>query len=83
MDNTTQGWTPARRRSHCQQIGTLGGQTTVRTYGAKYMAAIGRIGFDAYAKRHHEGSRAAAVAALKLLTSPDARVRQPATWDRT
>jgi hypothetical protein len=79
VDDTTPRWTPARRRTHCQQIGTLGGQKTVQTYGRTYMATIGRVGFAAYAERHHAGNRAAAIAALKAFTHPDARVRQPRT----
>lgn len=64
---------PFDRKNHCRQIGTLGGRKTAQTYGHKYMAELGRIGFEEYARKYHDGNRGAARAALKLLTHPDAR----------
>ncbi len=68
------------RAEHCRQIGTLGGQKTVQTYGRRYMAAIGKIGFAVYAERHHNGNRAAARGSIRAFRDPDARVRQPGPY---
>lgn len=68
---------PFDRANHCRQIGTLGGQKTVQTYGPRYMAEIGKIGFQVYAERHHNGNRAAALGSIRAFRDPDARVRQP------
>jgi hypothetical protein len=65
------------RAEHCRQIGTLGGQKTVQTYGHRYMSELGKIGFQAYAERHHDGNRAAALGSIRAFRDPDARVRQP------
>ncbi len=39
--------TPEERAAHCQRIGHLGGQATVKTFGHTHMSAIGKRGFQA------------------------------------
>ena len=70
------------RADRCRQMGTLGGQETVRRYGPKFMAEIGKIGFDEYCRKHHNGNRAEARAALALATHPERNVRQPGPFAR-
>lgn len=53
------------QRRHCQQIGSKGGSATVTTHGIWHLRQIAAIGFDEYCKRHHDGNRAKARAALK------------------
>lgn len=53
------------RAAHCRQIASLGGRKTVDTYGRKFMSEIGKIGFDAYAGKYHDGQRGKAAAALR------------------
>lgn len=52
------------RATHCRQIGTLGGQKTVQTYGIKYMRALGAAGFVTTTERYYSGNKAHARAAL-------------------
>lgn len=52
------------RANHCRQIGTLGGQETVRRYGIRYMRELAKAGFQSYADRHHDGNRASAYYAI-------------------
>ena len=56
--------TREERATHCRQIGTLGGQATVRAYGVRYMRAIAAAGFQTTADRYYGGNRAYARAAL-------------------
>ncbi len=62
MDSTPRR--PFDRAEHCRQIGTLGGQETVRRYGVAYMRELARAGFTTTCERHYEGNRAYARAAL-------------------
>ncbi len=71
---------PFDRANHCRQIAGLGGAKTAQTYGARYMSEIGKIGFDTYANRYHDGNRAKAAAALKHLTNPNRNVAQPGLY---
>jgi hypothetical protein len=65
------------RANHCRQIAGLGGKSTYERYGKGFMSEIGKIGFDEFAIKHHDGNRAKAIAALRLMTNPDRNVRQP------
>jgi hypothetical protein len=57
-------WTAEDRANHCRQIGTLGGQETVRRYGIQYMRELARAGFATTCARYYEGNRAHTRAAL-------------------
>lgn len=59
-------WTKEERANHCRQIGTLGGQETVRRYGVRYLRELAKAGFQTTADRYYGGSRAHALAALRL-----------------
>jgi hypothetical protein len=58
-------WTKEERADFCRQIGTLGGQETVRRYGLAHMRALGAAGFAAYVEKHQDGNRAAAIEGLR------------------
>lgn len=52
------------RAERCRQMGTLGGQKTVQTYGPAFMRAIGSAGFKTTCTRYYSGNAAHARAAL-------------------
>lgn len=54
---------PRKRKLTKSECGRLGGQATVRRYGSGHMSAIGKAGFQAFAKKlgYMGGSRLGAI----------------------
>lgn len=57
--------TSEQRRAHLQQIGSLGGATTVERHGVAWMRTIAAAGFQVTCDRHFAGNRGACLASLR------------------
>lgn len=68
---------PIRPHRALPQIGALGGQITILTYGRRYMTELGRVGLTIYVERYHNGNRAAALGRIRAFRDPDACGHQP------